>query len=76
MNVERLVEMANDIADYFCTEPDREEAVNGVTTHLSRFWEARMQEQIIRHLEAGGAGLDPLAAEGVRRLKDRLEPAA
>jgi formate dehydrogenase subunit delta len=76
MNAERLVEMANDIADYFSTEPDREEAVTGVLTHLSRFWEARMQAQIVRHLEEGGTGLDPLAAEAVRRLKERLDAAA
>jgi formate dehydrogenase subunit delta len=68
MNIDRLVRMANDIGDYFRAEPDREEAVNGILGHLSRFWEERMQAQIVLHLEQGGEGLEPLSAEAVRRL--------
>ena len=43
MNVERLVAMANDIANYFAAEPDRAEAETGVAGHLKRFWDPTMQ---------------------------------
>lgn len=68
MNAERLVEMANDIAAFFQTEP-RTEAIAGVTAHLRRFWEPRMRKGIIAHLDAGGAGLDELAKAAVEALK-------
>jgi formate dehydrogenase subunit delta len=68
MNVERLVQMANDIGRYFAAEPDREEAVAGIAGHLKRFWEPRMRTAILAHLAAGGDGLDDLARAGVERL--------
>ena len=68
MNVERLVQMANDIAAYFAAEPDRNEAEAGVAGHITRFWDPRMRSQILAHLAAGGEGLDDLARAGVSRL--------
>ena len=68
MNVERLVAMANDIAAFFASEPDPQVAAEQVANHLRRFWEPRMRQAIRRHLEAGGAGLSPLARQGVERL--------
>jgi formate dehydrogenase subunit delta len=68
MNAERLVQMANDIGRYFAAEPDREEAVAGIASHLKRFWEPRMRTAILAHLAAGGEGLDELARAGVERL--------
>ena len=68
MNVERLVAMANDIAAFFDSEPDPQVGAEQVANHLRRFWEPRMRQAIRRHLEAGGAGLSPLARQGVERL--------
>ena len=67
-SLDRLVTMANDIANYFGSEPDRAAAVAGVANHLRRFWEPRMREKIIAHLDAGGAGMSELAREGVAKL--------
>jgi formate dehydrogenase subunit delta len=67
-SIDRLVAMANDIANYFGSEPDRAAAIAGVANHLRRFWEPRMRNKIIAHLGAGGAGLSELAREGVSRL--------
>ena len=69
MNIENLIEMANDIGDYFKSEPDREEAVNGIFIHIQRFWEDRMQKQILAYLDEGGEGLSPLVTEALVRLK-------
>ncbi len=68
MDVQRLIAMANDIARYFAGEPDHEVGVEGVADHLRKFWNPRMCEQLISHLESSGDGLDPLADAALRRL--------
>lgn len=68
MNIERLCDMVNDIANFFAVEPDRAVGVAGVAEHLRKFWDPRMRKQIIAHLSAGGAGLGPLARDAVATL--------
>ncbi|MGH8173573.1 MAG: formate dehydrogenase subunit delta [Rhodanobacteraceae bacterium] len=75
MNIERMVEMVNDIANFFASEPDHSVAITGVAVHLKRFWEARMIRQMLAHLDAGGHGLSDLAREGVQELA-RMQRAA
>ena len=69
MNVERLVAMANDIANFFAAEPDRNDAVAGVAAHLHRFWDPSMRRALREHLDHGGAGLSEIARAGVARLE-------
>jgi formate dehydrogenase subunit delta len=69
MNVQRLVAMANDIAAFFDSEPDKVVAAEGVRSHLRKFWDPRMRREIIAHVDAGGAGLTPTAREAVRQLQ-------
>lgn len=69
MNIERLVQMANDIAAFFAAEPDRAEGAAGVAAHLKRFWDPTMRRAIRTHADAGGAGLTELAREGVLKLQ-------
>ncbi len=71
MDIGRLVQMANDIGDYFASEPDRAAAVAGIASHLERFWEARMRRQILAHLAAGGDGLDDLPRAAIAELAMR-----
>ena len=69
MDVAHLVAMANDIANFFHAEPDRNAALDGVVSHLRRFWEPRMRRQIVAHLHAtGGDDLNELARAAVTRL--------
>jgi formate dehydrogenase subunit delta len=69
MEIERLVRMANDIARFFQAEPDHAEAVNGIVSHITRFWDPRMRREIVAHLETGhGEGLSDLALEAVKNL--------
>ena len=68
MEIERLVAMANDIAAFFDSEPDKTVAAEGVRFHISRFWEARMRQAIIEHVRKGGAGLVPTARTAVTLL--------
>ena len=68
-SVERLVAMANDIANYFHSEPDRVAGIDGIAGHLRRFWVPGMRSKIIAHLhEQGGEGLNELARAGVEKL--------
>ena len=68
MDVERLVQMANDIGNYFASEPDREAGIAGMRNHLERFWAPRMRRRIVAHLADGGAGLSGIARAAVAGL--------
>jgi formate dehydrogenase subunit delta len=71
MNVEHLITMANDIANFFQSEPDRAVAIDGVTNHLRKFWEPRMRRKIVAHIrEQGEDGLSELAYAAVQRLAE------
>jgi formate dehydrogenase subunit delta len=74
MNVDRLVAMANDIANFFAADPGGDAAVAAVAQHLRRFWDPRMRQQIIAHHRAGGSGLSELAMKGVGRLASTDTP--
>ena len=69
MNAEHLVVMANQISQFFESQPNRETAVDGVKTHIRKFWDPRMRAGIFAHLDAGGAGLDPNVRDAIESLK-------
>jgi formate dehydrogenase subunit delta len=68
MDIERLVAMANDIAAFFDSEPDKAVAAEGVRFHITRFWDPRMRREIVAHLDAGGTGLTSTAKSAVLLL--------
>jgi formate dehydrogenase subunit delta len=68
MKAERLVHMANQIADFFAAYP-REEAVAGVADHLKKFWDPRMRTALVAHARAGGAGLRDLVTAAVAKME-------
>jgi formate dehydrogenase subunit delta len=62
---EHLVRMANDIGNFFRSEPKRDDAVAGIANHIAKFWTPRMREKLLAHMRVHGSeGLDelPLAA--------------
>jgi len=66
MSSESLVKMANQIAHYFDSEPDRALAVQGVRQHLHNFWTPAMRRQLAEWIEANaGEGLDPKVREAL-----------
>lgn len=67
MNPEKLVHMANQIAQFFASYP-HDEAVAGIADHIEKFWERRLREQLRTHIAAGGAGLRPLVIEAAARI--------
>jgi formate dehydrogenase subunit delta len=66
---DHLVKMANDIGHFFRAEPQREDAIAGISNHIARYWTKRMREKIAAHMQHGGEGdLDDLPREALRRL--------
>jgi formate dehydrogenase subunit delta len=75
MDIHNLVHMANRIGDFFAAMPDRAEALDGVATHIRKFWEPRMRRQILEHLDAAqGAGLSDLVREALLANRTALQP--
>jgi len=69
MNIDHLVRMANDIGNFFKAEPDHAQAVDGVASHIKRFWEPRMRKEILAYVDNGGSGLMDLVREAVLKLR-------
>jgi formate dehydrogenase subunit delta len=67
MKTERLVDMANQIADFFAAYP-RDEAIAGVADHLKKFWDPRLRRALISRAQSGGAGLRDLVREAIPRV--------
>jgi len=64
---ETLVRMANQIADFFRSQPE-EDALKGAANHIRYFWDPRMRAKMAEHLTAGGEGLNPLARAAVEQV--------
>jgi formate dehydrogenase subunit delta len=69
----KLVYMANQIATFFKTQPESE-AVQGVATHINKFWEPRMRRQLFEILDKEDNGLDALVLQAVPLIR-KPEPA-
>jgi formate dehydrogenase subunit delta len=67
MSLDKLVYMANQIGKFFVSQGP-EQAVAGTADHIKKFWDPRMRASIFAHLEAGGAGLDPIARAAIESL--------
>jgi len=65
---QHLVQMANDIGNFFRAQPNREDAIAGIENHIKSFWTRRMREKLLAQIEHGEAGLDELPREALRRL--------
>jgi formate dehydrogenase subunit delta len=68
MSPDRLVYMANQIGAFFKSQGEAK-AVAGTADHIKKFWDPRMRNAILAHLEQGGAGLIPEAREAIEALK-------
>jgi formate dehydrogenase subunit delta len=61
---EHIVQMANDIGNFFRSETDRKAALDGISNHINKFWTRRMRQRLLEYVQHGGSELDelPLAA--------------
>jgi formate dehydrogenase subunit delta len=75
MDAQKLIQMANQIGDFFDAMPDHEEALTGIANHLQRFWEPRMRRQLLASLDQGNAAdLNPVVVSAIRAHRDKLLP--
>ncbi len=67
MDADNLVRMANRIGDFFEAMPDRPEALEGIATHLKKFWDPRMRQQFLLVVDADAdtAALKPIVRDAV-----------
>jgi len=68
MNQLSYVRLANDIAVQFHHMPD-EKATSDIATHIQMFWDPRMRTQLLAHVAAGGADLDPLIVKAADQIR-------
>jgi formate dehydrogenase subunit delta len=75
MDQDNLVLMANRIGQFFAAMPEHDEALEGIASHLRKFWEPRMRRQLFTQIDqAGPPDLHPLVHEAVLRYRSSLEP--
>lgn len=67
MTPDKLVRMANQIATFFDSQPG--DAAAEIADHLAKFWEPRMKDRLLAHVETGGEGLRPSVIAAVARLR-------
>jgi formate dehydrogenase subunit delta len=67
-----LVQMANDIGNFFRAEERREDAITAIANHIRKYWTPRMREKILAHVKAHGTdGLDELPQAALRSLAEQ-----
>lgn len=67
--------MANGIASFFESDPDRTAVLEGIAGHLKRFWDPRMRRDLLAWIdEHGGEGLKETVLSAVSTHRDRLAP--
>lgn len=54
---DKLVQMANQIATFFDTQPG--DAADGIAKHINEFWEPRMREGLLAHAATTTEDLSP-----------------
>jgi formate dehydrogenase subunit delta len=67
---QHLVQMANDIGNFFRAQSNREDAIAGIANHIRSFWTRRMRQKLAEQLSHGDAGLDELPREALRLLEN------
>ncbi len=68
MDAEHLVQMVNDIANFFVPASGAAQAPAEVASHLQRFWEPRMQRQIVEVWRSGAGEFSEVARAAIALL--------
>ncbi|MEZ5701484.1 MAG: formate dehydrogenase subunit delta [Burkholderiaceae bacterium] len=73
MDIHNLISMANRIGQFFESFSDRDEALEGISNHIRKFWEPRMRQALLSQCDAGNAeGLLPIVGEAIRAHRAEL----
>ncbi|MEO6624487.1 MAG: formate dehydrogenase subunit delta [Burkholderiaceae bacterium] len=66
MDNDNLIRMANQIGVFFESMPDRKEALEGLATHLKKFWDPRMRRALLEQVDGGNVSLSPMVLSAVQ----------
>lgn len=72
---EKLVRMANQIATFFLSQAE-DIRVDGVATHINKFWEPRMRRRFFELVDAGAGDFLPLVRAASKEIRRPDAPAA
>ena len=73
MDIQNLVSMANRIGQFFESFSDRDEALEGISNHIHKFWDPRMRRELLAQLDQpAGQNLLPIVAEAVKVHRNQL----
>jgi formate dehydrogenase subunit delta len=72
MNSDHLIRMANQIGVFFESMPDRQEALEGIATHLKKFWDPRMRKAFLELADAEATRINPMVLEATRTFRTML----
>lgn len=64
---EKLVQMANQIATFFDTQPGN--PADGIAKHINEFWEPRMREGLLSHATTTTADLSPSVIKALPQIR-------
>lgn len=70
---EKLIRMANQIATFFTSQP-QDVQVDGVATHINKFWEPRMRRRFFEMIDNGADGFLPLVVTASAKIKRPGDP--
>ena len=69
LDLDRLLVMANQIGDFFEPYPPARRA-EGIRNHLRTYWDPRMREALLEHIDQGGEGLRDFVIDGACLLRE------
>lgn len=73
MKIDILVEMSNQIGDFFESMPDRDQATLDIATHLKRFWAPSMRHQLLEGFQRHKApDLKQIVKDAISKHADLL----
>ena len=73
MNPDNLIRMANQIGVFFESLPDRKEGLEGIATHIRKFWDPRMRKELLALVDADQAGaVSEIVRSAVREHRERM----
>ena len=75
MDADNLIRMANRVGDFFEAWPDRAEALEGIATHLKKFWDLRMRREFLALVDAQAPGVSAVVLDAVAAHRALLVPA-
>ena len=70
IDLDRVIAMANQIGEFFAPYPAKR-AHEGLRNHLRTYWDPRMRNALLAHIDAGGDGLGIRVIEGAQLLREK-----